>query len=173
MYPITAHCILIIHKPHLTEFGQDLNELMFTGVALIAKFCINIAFSGAVRILAASLCHQTQNDWTSIQQVTAHWWLQRHSTLDQFANSVWSQPWLHTPPRHYKSSQWRAESGWRNKCANEPNLYEPVSGRIIGFRISLASEKSRILLNWSVIISGQSTGHDPKHGIWNNPMCLV
>ena len=62
MYPITAHCILIIHKPHLTEFGQDLNELMFTGVALIAKFCINIAFSGAVRILAASLCHQTQND---------------------------------------------------------------------------------------------------------------
>ena len=85
-----------------------------TGVALIAKFCVNIAISGAVRILATSPRHHTQNDWTSIQQVTAHWWLPRHSTLDRFANSVWSQPWLRTPPRH-KSSQWRAESDLREE----------------------------------------------------------
>ena len=41
----------------------------------------------------------------------------------------------------------------------EPNPYEPVSRRIIGLciTISLASEKSRILLSMSVIISGQST----------------
>ena len=39
----------------------------------------------------------------------------------------------------------------------EPNLHEPISRIIIGHRISLASEKSRILLNGSVIISGQST----------------
>ena len=61
--------------------------------------------------------HHTQNDGTPIQQVTAHWWLPRHSTLDRFANSVWSQSWLHTPPRH-KSSQWRVESGRQNKHAS-------------------------------------------------------
>ena len=38
------------------------------GVALIAKFCINIAFLGAVHILATSPRHHQ----TSIQQVTAH-----------------------------------------------------------------------------------------------------
>ena len=59
--------------------------------------------------------HCTQNDWTPIQQVMAHWWLPCHSTLDLFANSVWSQPWLRIPPRHYKPSQWRAESGQQNK----------------------------------------------------------
>ena len=160
--------------------------------------------------MAASPRHHTQNDGTPIQQVTAHWWLPHHSTLDWFANSVWSQPWLHTPPWHHKSSQWRVESGWWNKhtscryfglygdtpppppptprhwsmctlvsqqhpvCVNkiciffwrmhndsfEPNHYEPVSGRIIGLRISLASQESRILLNllqWSVIISSQLT----------------
>ena len=87
-----------------------------TGVALIAKFCVSIAFLGAVRILATSPCHHTQNHWTSVQHVTAHWWLPCHSTLDWFANSVWFWPWLCTPPWH-KSSQWRAESGRRNKCA--------------------------------------------------------
>ena len=90
--------------------------VVITGVALIAKFCVNIAFLGAVRILATSPCHHTQNDWTSIHQVMDHWWLPRHSTLDQFAKSVWSQPWLRTLPQHHKSSQWRAESG-RNKRA--------------------------------------------------------
>ena len=32
------------------------------GVALIAKCCVNIAFSGAARILAASPRHHMQND---------------------------------------------------------------------------------------------------------------
>ena len=40
---------------------------------------------------------------------------------------------------------------------SEPHPYEPVSGRIIGLLISLACEQSHILLNWSVIISHQST----------------
>ena len=84
----------------------------------MTRFCVNIAFLGAVCILATSLHHRMQNDWTSIQQVTAHWWLPRHSTLDLLANSVWSQPWLRTPPQHYKSSQWRAESGQPNKHAS-------------------------------------------------------
>ena len=101
---------------------------------------VNIAFSGAVLILVTSLCHHTQNDWTLIQQVMAHWmvsatsyssldggcsklwrtgwWLPHHSTLDLFANSVWSQPWLHTPPQHYKCSQWGAESGRQNECSS-------------------------------------------------------
>ena len=35
-----------------------------------------------------------------IQQVTAQWWLPHYSTLYRFANSLWSQPWLRTPPRH-------------------------------------------------------------------------
>ena len=96
-------------------------SIYFTGVALIAKFCANIPFSGAVSVYAfwphRQVTDHTQNDWTSIQQVTAHWWLPRHSTLDQFANSVWSQLWLRTPPQH-KSSQWWAESGWWNKSAS-------------------------------------------------------
>ena len=46
---------------------------------------------------------------------------------------------------------------WMHNDLFEPNPYEHVSGRIIGLRISLASEKLRILLNGSVIISGQST----------------
>ena len=39
-----------------------------TGVALISKFCVNITFSGAIRILAASPRHRTLNDctWTPI-----------------------------------------------------------------------------------------------------------
>ena len=90
----------------------------YSRVALIAKFCVNIAFSGAIRILAASPRHHTQNDWTSIQEVTAHWWLPCHSTLDRFANSMWSQQWLRTPPHHHKSNQWRAESGRWNKHAS-------------------------------------------------------
>ena len=84
----------------------------------MTRFCVNIAFLGAVCILATSLHHRMQNDWTSIQQVTAHWWLPRHSTLDLLANSVWSQLWLRTPPQHYKSSQWRTESGQPNKHAS-------------------------------------------------------
>ena len=87
------------------------NNYIYTGVALIAKFCINIAFPGAVHILATSPRHHMQNDWTPVQQVT-------HSILDWFANSVWSQPWLCTYPRHYKSSQWRVESGQWNKRAS-------------------------------------------------------
>ena len=64
-----------------------------------------------------------QNDWTPVEQVMAHGWLQRHSTLDLLANSVSSQPWLvRTPSRHalqqYMTSQWREESGWWNKHAS-------------------------------------------------------
>ena len=99
-----------------------------SGVALIAKFCVNIAFWGAIHILATSLCHHTQNDWTPIQQVTAHWWLPRHSALDLFAKSMLSQWWLCTPPRHYKSSQWRAESGQQNKRATASYRYFGLYG---------------------------------------------
>ena len=38
------------------------NHTYWPGVALIVKFCVNISFSGAVRILAASPRHHTQND---------------------------------------------------------------------------------------------------------------
>ena len=68
--------------------------IKYTGVTLIANFCVNIAFSGAIHILATLPRHHTQNDWTLVQQVTAHWWLPCHSILDQFTNSMWSQPWL-------------------------------------------------------------------------------
>ena len=47
-------------------------------------------FSGAIRILATSLRHCLQNDWTLIQ-VMAHWWFPCHPTL--LANWVSSQPW--------------------------------------------------------------------------------
>ena len=110
------HCLLA-----KSEFPRQEKQIYLKKKSihmLIAKFCVNIAFSGAIRILAASLRHHMQNDWTSIQEVTAHWRLPCHSTLDRFANSVWSQPWLRTPPRHYKSSQWRAESGRWNKHAS-------------------------------------------------------
>ena len=58
--------------------------------------------------------------------------------------------------------QWRLQFGFHifpknNKDLIELNPYEPVSGRIIGLRIRLASKKSHILLNLSVIISGRST----------------
>ena len=112
-------------KSSYSSYCLNANEINYQnsffclqGLRSLQTFCINIAFLGAVPILATSLCHHTQNDWTPIHQVTlftAHWWLPRHSTLDQFANSMWSQPWLCTPPQHYKSSQWRAESGRRNK----------------------------------------------------------
>ena len=50
----------------------------------------------------------------------------------------------------------------------ELNRYEPVSGRIAGLRISLASEKSRILLNFYNISNNFRSvdrGYDPKHGV--------
>ena len=59
------------------------------GVALTAKCGASIAFSGAVRISVTLLRHHTQNDLTPIQQVTAYWWLLRHSALDLFAKSVY------------------------------------------------------------------------------------
>ena len=64
-------------------------NLLSPGVALIAKFCVNIAFFlGAVHILATSLRHSTQNDWTPVEQHMAHRWLPHHSALELLANSV-------------------------------------------------------------------------------------
>ena len=77
---------------HLWELLCLPVNLLSPGVALIAKFCVNIVFFlGAVHILAASLRHSTQNDWTPVEvleQVLAHRWLPHHSALDLLANSV-------------------------------------------------------------------------------------
>ena len=51
----------------------------------------------------------------------------------------------------------------------KPNPNEPVSGRRIGLRIRLARNCKLISNNFQ---SGDG-GHDPRHGIWNDPMCLV
>ena len=69
---------------------------MEPGVAFIAKFCVNIAFLRCCTLLATSLCHRTQNNWTLFEQVMVHWWLLHHWTLDLPANSMSSQPWLYT-----------------------------------------------------------------------------
>ena len=86
---------------------------IYTGVTLIAKFCVNIAFFGCCTHfsqIAVTVCKMT----TPIKQVTLHWWMPRHSTLDLLANSVSSQP--------FKSSQRRTESGQQNKCVTPHKL---------------------------------------------------
>ena len=44
------------------EGEEERKKIRVTGVALIANVGVNIAFLGAVRILATSLRHRTQND---------------------------------------------------------------------------------------------------------------
>ena len=52
--------------------------VILSGIVLIAKFCINIAFLSAICILATSLHHCTQNDrlnklWlTGVRCITQH-----------------------------------------------------------------------------------------------------
>ena len=55
-------------------YSVALNNMYTTqsGVTLIAKFCVNIAFSGAVLILATPMRHHMQNDITPIEQVMVH-----------------------------------------------------------------------------------------------------
>ena len=84
-HSVTRLCQFYVCVYSKKRHGFQSSLHLLPGVALIAKLCVNIAFSGAVRILATSLRHRTQNDWTPIQQVTAHWWLPRHSTLDLFS----------------------------------------------------------------------------------------
>ena len=68
-----------------------------SGVALIAKFCVNIAFFRCrmhfSHIAAVTICKTA----TPIKQVIPHWWMPCHSTRDLLANSVSPQP--------FKSSQ--------------------------------------------------------------------
>ena len=63
------------------------------------------------------ISQQKGSGWSGakwVKQDMPHWWMPRHSTLDLLANSVSSRP--------FKSNQWRAESGQRNKRATPRKL---------------------------------------------------
>ena len=81
--------------------------LVFRSLAhckILHKYC---SFGGAVHILATSLHQSTQNDWTPVEQVMAHWWMLCHSALDLLANSVSSKTvQLHSCQSTMSSQLW-------------------------------------------------------------------
>ena len=87
--------------------------IKYTGVALIANFCINIGFSGAVHILAALPYGKWLNTGSaSYGSLAAAASLNTRSICKLHVISAVA------PPQHLKSSQWRAEYGRRNKYAS-------------------------------------------------------
>ena len=100
---------------YLCSIWSALTCYSLSGVALIATFCINIAFSRCcTHFRCITICKITEHWLNKLWLLLCHW------TLDLLANSMSSCSWLCTPPpRHaLKSSQWRAESGRQNKHAN-------------------------------------------------------
>ena len=69
--------------------------------------CVNIAFFRVPYTFWPHHCISTQNDWTPVEQVMAHWWMLRHSTLDLLANSVSSKTiQLHSCQSTMSSQLW-------------------------------------------------------------------
>ena len=103
-------------------FLSAMTGLYRSGVALIAKFCINIAFSGAVCILATLQYRRRQNGWVPIYgSVVAG-----ASFNSRFICKLPPQPWPHTPLRHtLHVHQWRVESEWGG---NKHTLLIPMHG---------------------------------------------
>ena len=100
------------------------------GIAHIAKFCLNITFWGChthFSHIAASQYAKWQHHL--IQQVMAHWWLPRHSinirSTCKLSHCYLSHGLIHTlwHAWHCKSSQWRTESGLRNKHVSYRNIW--------------------------------------------------
>ena len=115
----------IIHTHTHTHACGHCSTLLIRGhthCKILCKYCIF-----GVPYTFWPHTHRMQNVWTPIQQVMAHWWLPRHSTLDLLANSatVISAVARHTLHCKCKFSQWRAESGWRNKHVNNRILTSP------------------------------------------------
>ena len=88
--PYVKNLLSVTNRIKVTDMTLSFIRQFLSGVALVANFCVNIAFSGAICILATLLHHCMQNDWT-LTDWTCYGSvrLPRHSSL--LANSVSSK----------------------------------------------------------------------------------